>query len=456
LGSGVPSDVSVMLDAVRTHAAGVRAMVATLGERPDPDPARAAALADICRRHADARVVAFSQYAETVRALSRLLIKSGYRVGELTARGGRVAGGRLRRRDALAQFTPGTADAEAAAAERIELLVTTDVLSEGLDLQRASVVVHLDLPWNPARLEQRVGRVRRLGARRDAVHVYAFAPPATAERVLRVENRLRTKLRQAGRIVGLDGTVIPESGDGMAAAPPELASATFALLEGWRDTAALPNARDDRPVILTVAAAAPNDGCLALLRCDGERFLLASVDSGDFTQDPATVDRVCRLCAGTAIQAAPTDIEPALDAIAHWRRRYAARSRLALPSAGGASLRRRIAARIASVLAEAPRHERAILAPIASRARDALRAPLGAGGERALARLARSHGSNVEWLGQIAALGTGCPRRQADAVPIPLVVILLRRCARRLRRLSGGPSPSSERAEGSSVGQCQP
>src|SRR5207247_1060626 len=80
-----------------------------------------------------------------------------------------------------------------------------DVLSEGLDLHAASVIVHLDLPWNPARLEQRVGRVRRLGSTHETVHVYAFAPPASSERVLRVEQRLRAKLRIARGMIGLGG-----------------------------------------------------------------------------------------------------------------------------------------------------------------------------------------------------------------------------------------------------------
>ena len=53
--------------------------------------------------------------------------------------------------------------AQPAAHERVTLLLATDLLSEGVNLQDASVVVHLDLPWNPARLAQRLGRVRRPG-----------------------------------------------------------------------------------------------------------------------------------------------------------------------------------------------------------------------------------------------------------------------------------------------------
>jgi superfamily II DNA/RNA helicase len=89
------------------------------------------------------------------------------------------------------------------------LLITTDVLSEGLNLQEASVVVHLDYPWNPARLDQRIGRVRRLGSRHHVVTVYALAPPAPAERLLRIDERLRDKLRVAQRTIGVAGHILP-------------------------------------------------------------------------------------------------------------------------------------------------------------------------------------------------------------------------------------------------------
>ena len=430
LGSRLPIDIEAMLVAVRAHADGIRAMLATLRGRPDPDPVRAAALAAIAYGHGDARILAFSQYADTVRALSRLLIGGGHAVAELTARGGRVAGGRLQRSTVLAQFTPGLSDAKPRAADRIALLVTTDVLSEGLDLQRASVVVHVDLPWNPARLEQRVGRVRRLGSPHEIVHVYAFAPPASSERVLRVESRLRTKLRLAGRIVGLDATSIPDAEIGAADPAPEATSATLALLERWRDASVADqvSAADGQGAVLCASVDAPNNGFLALLADGDERILLGKIEQGNAGTDPVMVDRVVRLCAGDAVAPLPSAIQATLDDIAAWCQRRAARSRLAMSSPVGACLRRRISARITSVLATAPRYERATLAPIASRARDALGASLGAGAERALENLARSDGDHAVWLGAVAALGAGRRLRQPPgAASVPLVVILLRR-----------------------------
>ena len=72
-------------------------------------------------------------------------------------------------------------------------MITTDLLSEGVNLQGASVIVHLDVPWTPAGLEQRVGRAARMGSRHACVHVHGIAPPAAAERLLTLERRLARK-----------------------------------------------------------------------------------------------------------------------------------------------------------------------------------------------------------------------------------------------------------------------
>lgn len=75
------------------------------------------------------------------------------------------------------------------------VLVATDVAGEGLDLQAASLVVHYDLPWTPARLAQRLGRIRRLGSPHRWVFERAFLPhPLLAERIRAVE-RLLAKAR---------------------------------------------------------------------------------------------------------------------------------------------------------------------------------------------------------------------------------------------------------------------
>lgn len=425
LGGSLGAEMSSLLAAVREHADAIGLLLSRIRASPDPDECRAAAIVDLCRSHPEARVIAFSQYAETVHSLAHALMSRRRGVAELTARGGRVAGGRVSRREVLAQFTP-NARPSTQDCNRITLLVTTDVLSEGLDLQNASVVIHLDLPWNPARLEQRVGRVRRLGSPHDEVHVYAISPPASAERVLRVEARLRAKLRLASTIIGLDAPTFDSVPSPASVAPPELASDSLAVLERWRREDIAESPAGVSPVVAAVLA--PEDGLLAVLSAGDERLVLAQTESGGLSLDAARVARVLVSCNGPPVRPSGDEIARAMHAIQSWTVRWAGRRELSLGSRAGARCRARLAHRITELLARVPRHERAALAAMASRARRALAYPLGAGGEYVLAALAGARQFDARSLDEIAALAEGRQERKNDAGElVPLALIVLRR-----------------------------
>lgn len=101
-----------------------------------------------------------------------------------------IGPGRIAREQVLAWFAPTPPDW---AGSRPTVLVTTDVGSEGLDLQGAGRVVHYDLPWTPARLDQRSGRVHREGGTHDAVEVVRFEVPAAVERRIALARALWRK-----------------------------------------------------------------------------------------------------------------------------------------------------------------------------------------------------------------------------------------------------------------------
>jgi superfamily II DNA or RNA helicase len=76
----------------------------------------------------------------------------------------------------------------------IDRLVTTDIASEGLNLQRAAVIVHYDIPWNPVKLDQRNGRAHRIGQTRDSVRAIYFLPDRDETRIIATvsaKNRVR-------------------------------------------------------------------------------------------------------------------------------------------------------------------------------------------------------------------------------------------------------------------------
>jgi hypothetical protein len=267
-------DLAELRGALEQHH-GVTAELLRLLERsPNPDDGRAEWLWSVCQKHPGEQVIAFCHYEETVNALwARLSNKSG--IAALTAKGARVAGGNVTRDVLLRQFIPGSRSVPIA--ERIQLLLATDLLSEGLNLQEASVVVHLDYPWNPARLDQRVGRVRRLGSRHDRVTVYAMVPPAPAERILQLEKRLTTKLRIANRTIGVAGHILP-SWNAAAIEDKGLADVEGELrreLNGWLAELPSESVRDNGPIV----AAVPSDtnAFLALIETESEAFLVTDV-----------------------------------------------------------------------------------------------------------------------------------------------------------------------------------
>lgn len=82
---------------------------------------------------------------------------------------------------------------------QIDVVVSTDMAAEGLNLQRAAVIVHYDIPWNPVKLDQRNGRAHRIGQKRQTVRAIYFLPRSRDTRILETmarKNRMRRRLMQ--------------------------------------------------------------------------------------------------------------------------------------------------------------------------------------------------------------------------------------------------------------------
>jgi superfamily II DNA or RNA helicase len=95
--------------------------------------------------------------------------------------------------------------------KEIDILISTDVLSEGQNLQDANIIINYDLHWNPVRMVQRVGRLDRLGSPHSVIHVYNFFPEEELEELLGLLERLREKLDDINRTVGLDASILGET-----------------------------------------------------------------------------------------------------------------------------------------------------------------------------------------------------------------------------------------------------
>ena len=88
-----------------------------------------------------------------------------------------------------------------------DIIVTTEVLAEGVNLHRANFILNCDAPWNATRLMQRIGRVNRIGTRADFIHVYNFMPSAEGDQCIKLVGKAYVKLQSFQSLLGEDSKI---------------------------------------------------------------------------------------------------------------------------------------------------------------------------------------------------------------------------------------------------------
>ncbi len=163
--------------------------------------AKFAALLSLLRtQHPNEKVLVFTQFADTVNFLTRELQAQG-----LTRLAG-VTGSSTDPTEIAWRFSPvsNRKRDQIKAEDELRVLIATDVLSEGQNLQDAHIVVNYDLPWAIIRLIQRAGRVDRIGQQATEILCYSFLPADGVERIINLRRRVVTRLRQNAEVVGAD------------------------------------------------------------------------------------------------------------------------------------------------------------------------------------------------------------------------------------------------------------
>ncbi len=439
-----------LLGAVRNYELELRSLTNRLTPIPDLDHERARLLRAIRAGHPGEKIIAFSQFADSVTALFKLL-RADAGVAALTGRGGTVAGGTLTRREVLERFAPASAGTPPPGdAERIDFLLTTDLLSEGVNLQDASVVVHLDLPWTPARLEQRVGRSRRIGARHARTAVYALSPPASAEAWMEVIRRLQEKLRAAGADVGGTNGLLAITIGTERGRHPRATERLRALFAEWERQVENPDFHVVKPRDSECAAPGLNgrvvfgvvtacrDGMLALIRI-GDSYQLVGGFGNSLTDDRNALAKIVSDANGMDTECEAERVESERERIGDWIARVRGTRAAALSHPIPRSFRRSAIRRASSALERLPHHLRPAMAPLSARAKQVVAAPYGVGAERALSKLMTTSLSDEAWLRAVCAFGDDhAPKdsvaRAGDSIELVAILILARpkdsRCAK--------------------------
>ena len=197
--------------------------------KPESD-AKLQALIDLVQhRHKGEKVLVFTQFADTARYLERQLARAG--VQALQA----VTGDTADPTAAAVRFSPVSNGAreQVAKGDELRVLIATDVLSEGQNLQDAATVVNYDLPWAIIRLIQRAGRVDRIGQQASAIDCYTFMPAEGVERIIGLRARVRDRLQENAEVIGTDEAFFED--DFSAQALHNLYDETAGVLDDPRD-----------------------------------------------------------------------------------------------------------------------------------------------------------------------------------------------------------------------------
>ena len=196
------SDANALLGLLQTHGAW----------RPEHDAKLNSLHSLLTEAHPDRKVLVFSQFADTVRYLEEQL-----RHKDLKEMAG-VTGNSADPTVFARRFSPTSNQARDMVAPERELrvLVATDVLSEGQNLQDCAIVVNYDLPWAIIRLIQRAGRVDRIGQTAEEILCHSFLPAEGVERIIDLRGRVRRRLQQNAEVVGADEAFFEDESDEQA------------------------------------------------------------------------------------------------------------------------------------------------------------------------------------------------------------------------------------------------
>ncbi len=268
----------------------------------------------VAQTHPDEKVLVFSQFADTVRYLEKHLSARG------VARLKGVTGADSDATEIARRFSPTSNNLNPDKTDQIRVLIATDVLSEGQNLQDAHVIINFDLPWAIIRLIQRAGRVDRIGQKAEEILCYSFLPAEGIEEIITLRERLKGRLETAAQTIGTDeqffddetqwklkdlfnekSGVLDDDDDGEV----DLASHAFQIWDSARRAdpmlgTLIPNLPD----VVSGAKASPatiEKGAIVYLRTPNDTDVLAHLDAGGniLTQSQRAILRAAACDANT-------------------------------------------------------------------------------------------------------------------------------------------------------------
>ena len=159
----------------------------------------------------DKKILVFTESLETGEYLfGKIKEKFGSKVLFFSSKGGLVEDERLVKSEARRKITNNYDPRAREPEDDIQILISTDVLAEGVNLHRSFSVINYDLPWNPTRVLQRVGRVNRVGTENEEIHIYNFFPTDESDEHLGLEDNIKSKIQAFHDTLGEDARYLTD------------------------------------------------------------------------------------------------------------------------------------------------------------------------------------------------------------------------------------------------------
>lgn len=190
-----------LLSNLKQDAEALRGILSETGEIPTSQDFKLQALIRLLHQESPKeKFIVFTQFADTARYLSAALHAAGLDSVDCATGDSENPAKQAWRfspesNEKLKEFPPG---------KQTRVLIATDILSEGQNLQDSARVINYDLPWAIIRLIQRAGRVDRIGQKADNILCYSFLPADGVENIIKLRNRLVHRLRENEEVVGSD------------------------------------------------------------------------------------------------------------------------------------------------------------------------------------------------------------------------------------------------------------
>ena len=273
-------------------------------------------------------------------------------------------------------------------------------------------------------MDQRLGRIARVGSLHENVVSYALTPPIASSDIVRIEAILKRKMKEAGVVAAefpsLNSWVAEPSEENAS----QLTESAREILSQWVE----PNRAMHADSVITAVVDAEIDGFLAACRDSSQSLLVGCIDS-QISEDPHVILRVLRRCDGESSKARQCDIQDSLARLNAWLYSRDAASGIQPSRKTSSSIRHSAIRRVDRAVRTSRPHERARIGEIAREARGLLSGTLGHYIENKISRLCSECPSDRVFLEHVISI---LPRKRIPNEPVPdamrvAAMIILRR-----------------------------